>query len=80
MKLKKLLSFRHWFVLFGNLRRYVFSSQVSLVDKLLFLVPVIVYWILPLDLLPGLPFDDIGLTMILMEWFTSRIQRKHPTL
>ncbi|WP_438349734.1 hypothetical protein ACP8HI_03400 [Paenibacillus sp. FA6] len=80
MKLRRLLSFRHWSVMIGNIRRYVFSSEVSLLDKLLFLVPVIVYWLFPLDLLPGLPFDDIGVTMILMGWFTSRIQRKHPTL
>lgn len=80
MKFRRLLSFRHWSVMIGNIRKYVMSSQVSLVDKLLFIVPVIVYWIWPLDLLPGLPIDDIGVTMLLMGWFTTRVQRKYPTL
>lgn len=66
--------------MFTNVRRYVMSSQVSLIDKLLFLVPVIVYWIFPFDLLPGLPIDDIGITMLLMGWFTTRVERKYPTL
>ncbi len=66
--------------MFTNVRRYVMSSQVSLGDKLLFLVPVVVYWIFPFDLLPGLPIDDIGITMLLMGWFTTRVERKYPTL
>lgn len=80
MKLRRLLTFRHWSVMISNIRRYVVSPQVSLVDKLLFLVPVIVYWIFPVDLLPGLPIDDIGVTMFLMGWFTTRVQRKYPNL
>ncbi len=80
MKLRRLLSFKHWSVMINSVRRYVTSSQVSLGDKLLFLVPVIIYWIFPFDLLPGLPIDDIGVTMLLMGWFTTRIERKYPTL
>ncbi|MEC0089172.1 hypothetical protein [Paenibacillus macquariensis] len=80
MKLRRLFSFKHWSVMFTNVRRYVMSSQVSLIDKLLFLVPIIVYWIFPFDLLPGLPIDDIGITMLLMGWFTTRVERKYPTL
>ncbi|OAB32894.1 hypothetical protein [Paenibacillus glacialis] len=80
MKRRRLLSFKHWSLMFNNVRRYVMSSQVKLIDKLLFLVPVIFYWIFPFDLLPGLPIDDIGVTMLLMGWFTTRVQRKYPTL
>ncbi|AOZ94788.1 hypothetical protein [Paenibacillus crassostreae] len=80
MKLRRLLSYKHWITVLGNLRRYVFSPQVALVDKLMFLIPVIVYWVFPLDLIPGLPIDDIGVTVILMKWFTSRIQRKYPNV
>ena len=50
---------------------------VSLGDKLLFLVPVVLYWVLP-DFMPLLPIDDIGVTMLLMNWFVSRVERKYP--
>ncbi len=46
-------------------------------DKLLFLVPVVLYWVLP-DFMPLLPIDDIGFTMLLMNWFVSRVERKYP--
>lgn len=45
----------------------------------MFLVPVILYWVLP-DLMPLLPIDDIGFTMLLMNWFVSRVERKYPQL
>lgn len=80
MKIRRLLSLRFWSMMIGNIRRYITSSQVSLGDKLLFLIPVIIYWLFPFDLLPGLPIDDIGVTMFLMGWFTTRIQRKYPKL
>ena len=48
-------------------------------DKLLFLVPVALYWVLP-DFMPFLPIDDIGVTMLLMNWFVSRVERKYPGL
>lgn len=79
MKLKKMLSFRQWSHIFRNSWRYIFSSQVSIPDKLLFSIPVILYWVLP-DLLPFMPIDDIGVTMVMMSWFVSRMERKYPLL
>lgn len=79
MKLKKMLSLKQWSHIFSNSWKYVVSSEVSLGDKLLFTVPVMLYWVLP-DLMPFLPIDDIGVTMLLMGWFVSRMDRKYPAL
>jgi len=79
MKWRRLWSLRRWSHVFQRIFGYIASSEVSLPDKLLFLVPVILYWVLP-DLLPLLPIDDIGFTMLLMNWFVSRVERKYPQL
>lgn len=79
MKLKKMLSFRQWSHIFRHSWQYIISPSVALGDKLLFAVPVLLYWVLP-DLLPFLPIDDIGVTMLLMGWFVSRMERKYPAL
>ena len=80
MKWRRLLSVKHWPIMIRNIWGYIISSQVSLGDKLLFLIPVFVYWVWPLDLLPGLPIDDIGVTILLMGWFTTRMTRKYPNI
>ncbi|MGF7045828.1 hypothetical protein J2T13_000288 [Paenibacillus sp. DS2015] len=80
MKWRRLLSIKQGSTMIRNIGRYVTSSQVSLGDKLLFLIPIFVYWIWPLDLLPGLPIDDIGVTLLLMGWFTTRMSRKYPNI
>lgn len=80
MKWRRLLSMKHWSIMIKSIWRYVISSRVSFGDKLLFLIPVLVYWVWPLDLLPGLPIDDIGVTMLLMGWFTTRMARKYPNI
>ncbi|WP_410511843.1 hypothetical protein PaeBR_17535 [Paenibacillus sp. BR2-3] len=79
MKLKKILSFKQWSHIFRNSWKYIVSPQVATGDKLLFTIPVILYWVLP-DFLPFMPIDDIGVTMLLMGWFVSRMERKYPVL
>ncbi|MHA6529766.1 hypothetical protein [Paenibacillus sp. BAC0078] len=79
MKLRKLLSLKMWSRLFRNSWQYVISPDVALTDKLLFTVPVLLYWVLP-DFMPFLPIDDIGVTMLLTGWFVSRMDRKYPAL
>ncbi|KWX85792.1 hypothetical protein AMQ83_22690 [Paenibacillus riograndensis] len=79
MKLKKLLSLKQWSRIFRNSWQFVISPQVAMADKLLFTIPVILYWVLP-DFMPFLPIDDIGVTMLLTGWFVSRMERKYPAL
>ncbi|AIQ63507.1 hypothetical protein D3C81_286150 [compost metagenome] len=79
MKLKKLLSLKGWSNVLRGTWRYVASPRVALLDKLLFTVPVALYWVLP-DVMPFMPIDDIGVSMLLMAWFVSRMDRKYPSL
>ncbi|AIQ46396.1 hypothetical protein R70723_11315 [Paenibacillus sp. FSL R7-0273] len=79
MKLRKLLSLKQWSHIFGNTWRYVSSPAVTMGDKLLFTIPVLLYWVLP-DVMPFMPIDDIGVTMLLMGWFVTRMDRKYPSL
>ncbi|MCM3783147.1 hypothetical protein M3231_09170 [Neobacillus mesonae] len=79
MKWKKLLSLKSWSHVFKRLPALLLSSEVRLSDKLLFLVPAILYWVLP-DMLPFLPIDDIGVTMLLMNWFVQRAESKYPSV
>lgn len=79
MKWRRLFSIRRWSRMTGQLWRYLTSSQVAIGDKLLFLVPVVLYWILP-DVMPFVPIDDIGVTLIVMGWFVSRMEKKYPAL
>lgn len=79
MKLKKLFSLKRWAYIFSNSWQYIVSSEVTLGDKLLFTVPALLYWVLP-DFMPFIPIDDIGVTMLLMGWFVSRMDRKYPSL
>ena len=74
--MRKLLSLRHWKNTFMLIYRLLISKQVLLRDKLLFLVPVIVYWVIP-DVMPFMPIDDIAVTMIIAQWFASRMNRKY---
>ncbi|SFE37668.1 hypothetical protein SAMN04487969_102228 [Paenibacillus algorifonticola] len=72
----KFLSLRHWQRTFSRIFQLLRSKEVSWKDKLLFLVPVLLYWVLP-DALPYLPFDDIAVTMIVAEWFARRTENKY---
>ncbi|WP_172798816.1 hypothetical protein [Paenibacillus sp. FJAT-26967] len=77
MPLKKLLSLRHWSHLFKRAGRLLMSPGVPLTSKLLYLVPVLLYWVLP-DVLPFMPIDDIAVTMFLTNAFTKWMENKYP--
>lgn len=79
LKWNKMLSLRRWSHVFKRIFTYLFSSHISVGDKLLFFIPVALYWVLP-DVMPFMPIDDIGVTMLLMNWFVGRIERKYPEL
>ncbi|MFD1776338.1 hypothetical protein [Paenibacillus rhizophilus] len=79
MKLKKLLSLKSWSKVLRGTWQYIISPQVAMGDKLLFTIPALLYWVLP-DVMPFMPVDDIGVSMLLMAWFVSRMDRKYPSL
>ncbi|WP_258525407.1 hypothetical protein [Paenibacillus sp. YN15] len=56
--------------------RLLSSSRVPLKEKLLFVVPAAVYWVVP-DVLPLVPLDDIAVTLLLAGWFASRMEKKY---
>ncbi|MHA6483621.1 hypothetical protein ACX1C1_17170 [Paenibacillus sp. strain BS8-2] len=74
--MRKLFSLRHWKNTFVFIYKLLTSKKVALRDKLLFLIPVIVYWVIP-DVMPFVPIDDIAFTMIIAEWFAVRMGRKY---
>lgn len=74
--MRKLLSLRHWRNTFVRIYQLLLSKDVSWKDKLLFLVPVLLYWVLP-DVLPFMPIDDIAVTMLAAEWFARRMENKY---
>lgn len=73
----KLLSLRHWSNTFKMVFKLLMSSQVKLWEKAFFVIPVVVYWLIPADLIPLLPIDDIGITMILAHWFAERLSKRY---
>lgn len=75
--MRKLWSLRHWRHVFFRVYRILTSPDVSTLDKLLFLIPVLIYWISP-DFLPFLPVDDIAVTMIAANFFSGYMERKYP--
>jgi uncharacterized membrane protein YkvA (DUF1232 family) len=74
--MRKLLSLRHWQRTFVRIFQLLRSKDVSLLDKLIFSVPVFLYWVLP-DVLPFMPIDDIAVTMLIAEWFARRMESKY---
>lgn len=46
-----------------------FHPNVPLSLKLLLPVAALAYWIFPIDLMPGLPFDDIAVLLIALRLF-----------
>ncbi|MCA0754688.1 hypothetical protein KP806_06465 [Paenibacillus sp. N4] len=76
--MRKLLTLRHWKKTFSRIFQLLRSREVFVRDKLLFAVPVLLYWVLPDVLpLPFLPVDDIAVTMLLAEWFARRMETKY---
>ncbi|NBD25863.1 hypothetical protein GT019_18480 [Paenibacillus sp. T1] len=74
--MRKLLSLRHWRSVFVRIFRLLAAKEVRLTDKLLYLVPVLLYWVLP-DVMPFVPIDDIAVTMIAAELYTRYMERKY---
>jgi uncharacterized membrane protein YkvA (DUF1232 family) len=71
---------RSWMTLWRHLPsrvwRIIRSGQVSLWDKLLFIVPVALYWVLP-DFMPFMPVDDAVVTALAASWFTHAMEKKY---
>ncbi|WP_223069867.1 hypothetical protein [Paenibacillus caui] len=77
MQWRKIGSIRRWIHVFKILPGLLFSARVPLADKLLLLVPAVLYWVLP-DVLPFIPIDDMAVTLLLMNWFVDRTERRNP--
>lgn len=75
--MRKLLSLRHWSHVFKIVSRLLLSPKVLIRDKLILLVPAVLYWILP-DVIPFLPIDDIAVTMGLAHIFATNMEKKYP--
>ena len=50
--------------------RLVFDGRVPFILKLL-PVAAVIYWLWPLDLMPGLPFDDVAVLLIALPFFVQ---------
>ena len=60
----------------GRVWRILRSDRVSPKDKLIFVVPVLLYWILP-DFMPLLPIDDAAFTAVAAVWYARAMERKY---
>lgn len=49
--------------------RLLWDPRVPTALKVLLPVAALVYWISPIDLLPGLPFDDIAVMILALRMF-----------
>jgi uncharacterized membrane protein YkvA (DUF1232 family) len=76
IQLRRIWSLRHWGHVFRRVIPLLRSPRVPLAEKLLFVVPALLYAISP-DLLPFLPIDDMAVALLLMNWFTERAERKY---
>lgn len=74
--MKKLLSIRHWSHVPARVLRLLRSDRIPWGSKLLFIVPVLLYWVLP-DVMPMVPIDDIAVTMLASNWFAERMEKKY---
>lgn len=74
--MNKILSLRRWRLVLVRIFRLLTARQVRLKDKLVYLIPVLLYWVLP-DLLPFNPIDDIAVTLIASELYIRYMERKY---
>ncbi len=51
--------------------RLTFDGRVPFYLKLLLPIAALVYWVWPIDLMPGLPFDDIAVLMLALHFFVQ---------
>jgi uncharacterized membrane protein YkvA (DUF1232 family) len=56
--------------------RLLRAPYIPFREKLLFIVPVVLYWVMP-DFLSFLPVDDAAVTLLLANWFVRRIEKKY---
>lgn len=77
MKWRRFWSLRYWSHIFRRTWPLLGSRKVPWFDKLLLTVPALAYWVLP-DVMPMIPIDDMAVTMLLMNWFVTRAERKYP--
>jgi uncharacterized membrane protein YkvA (DUF1232 family) len=74
--MNKMLSLRHWGHVFKRVYRLLASPRIPVKDKLVFVIPVLLYWVMP-DVLPFMPVDDIAVTMIAANFFADWMERRH---
>ena len=68
--------YRLWSRLPSRVWSILRSPRVTLQDKLLFLVPVALYWVLPY-FMPLVPIDDAAVTVLASAWYAKRMERKY---
>jgi uncharacterized membrane protein YkvA (DUF1232 family) len=51
--------------------KLVFDSRVPFSLKLMLPIAAALYWLWPLDLMPGLPFDDIAVLFVALSFFVQ---------
>ncbi len=51
--------------------RLLWDPRVPMTLKMLLPIAAALYWISPLDLLPGLPFDDIAIMLLALRAFVQ---------
>ncbi|WP_239617586.1 hypothetical protein [Cohnella mopanensis] len=71
---------RSWTTLWRHLPSRVWrilrSPRVSIKDKLLFILPVALYWVLP-DFMPFMPIDDAAFTALVATWYARAMENKY---
>ncbi|UUZ93829.1 hypothetical protein LJK87_03820 [Paenibacillus sp. P25] len=72
----KWLSLRRWGHVFRRILPCCGHPGFPCTKSSLFAVPAIIYWVMP-DVLPWVPIDDMAVTLLLMNWFTARAERKY---
>lgn len=55
----------------GRAGHLIASRNVPLALKLILPLGAAIYWFFPLDLIPGLPFDDIAVVLLAVKLFVS---------
>ena len=51
--------------------RLVFDSRAPFSLKLMLPIAAALYWLWPLDLMPGLPFDDVAVMFVALTFFVQ---------
>ena len=51
--------------------RLVFDGRVPMTLKLMLPIAAVAYWFWPIDLMPGLPFDDVAVLLVALHFFVK---------